>query len=165
VPAILQYLLVLTYIALIFSVSATISSLVLTRNFGNVPFLAERLQEKIGGMPMPTFESSLPRTRSSDDIAPRRWRLLECHCTYGEFAGPVTEPLTYLMARVVHAGRIRAVSPGTDSPVYLDARERSHQSHHLRGGRVFGAPLTTFLAHLLEERGGPKEAHRAPFPL
>jgi hypothetical protein len=78
VPVILQSLLVLTYIALIFSVSTTISSLILTRNFGNIPMLVGRLQEKIGSVTLSTSESK----RSRDDIAPRRWRLLEGHCTY-----------------------------------------------------------------------------------
>jgi hypothetical protein len=84
VPVTLQYLLVLTYVALIFSVSATISSLLLTRNFGNVPMLVQRLQQGIWGTPMPAFEISPFRTRSGDDITPQRWRLLECHCTYGK---------------------------------------------------------------------------------
>ncbi|KAF8497907.1 hypothetical protein F5888DRAFT_1803360 [Russula emetica] len=79
VPVILQYLLVLTYIALIFSVSATINSLILTRNFGNVPMLVGRLQEKIRSVALPTFESPPVQKRSGDDIAPWRWRLLEGH--------------------------------------------------------------------------------------
>ena len=92
VPVILQYLLVLTYIALIFSVSATISSLVLTRNFGNVPMLVGRLQEKTRSMPMSPFESPSLRTRSGDDIIPRRWRVLEGHCMYQRIAGTVRVP-------------------------------------------------------------------------
>lgn len=80
VPVTLQYLLVITYIALIFSVSTTISSLVLTRNFGNVPMLVGRLQEKIRGMSMLTFEISPLRTRY---IVPLRWWWLEVHCTFG----------------------------------------------------------------------------------
>ncbi|KAI0273929.1 hypothetical protein BGY98DRAFT_107727 [Russula aff. rugulosa BPL654] len=79
VPVILQYLLVLTYIALIFSVSATINSLILTRNFGNIPKLVGRLQEKIRSVSLPGFEYPPNRKRSSDDIAPWQWRLLEGH--------------------------------------------------------------------------------------
>jgi len=73
-PVILQYLLVLTYIALVFSVSNTMSSLVLTRNFGNVPMLAARFREKIKGTGMPSFQ-----TKVCHDITPRRWRLIELH--------------------------------------------------------------------------------------
>lgn len=78
----LQYLLVLTYIALIFSVSATISSLVLTKNFGNVPLLVARSQEKIQGAGTPEFGIPSFQARSNDDIAPRRWRWAECHCVF-----------------------------------------------------------------------------------
>jgi hypothetical protein len=54
VSIILQYLLVLPYITLTLTgVSTTISSLVLTRNFGNSPMLVGRLQ-KISGAPEPT---------------------------------------------------------------------------------------------------------------
>jgi len=81
VPVILQYLLVLTYIALIFSVSTTMNSLILTRTFGNVPMLAGRSQEKISSVALPTFKSPPVRKRSSDDIAPWQCRLLEGHCT------------------------------------------------------------------------------------
>jgi hypothetical protein len=84
----LPYLLILTYIALIFGVSATISSLVLTRNFGNVPRLVGRLQERINDndivmrwLEIPPYQT---RTRTNDahDIAPRRWRWIEWHCVY-----------------------------------------------------------------------------------
>jgi hypothetical protein len=95
VPVILQYLLVLTYIALIFSVSATISSLILTRNFGNIPMLVGRLQEKIRSVALPGFEYPPNRKRSSDDIAPWQWRLLEGHCTYDELWALAAEPLTF----------------------------------------------------------------------
>jgi hypothetical protein len=81
-PVTLQYLLVLSYIALIFSVSATISSLVLTRNFGDIPRLAGRLREKIRGRAKRGFESRPFQTELSDanDITPRRWRWIEWHC-------------------------------------------------------------------------------------
>jgi hypothetical protein len=95
VPVILQYLLVLTYIALIFSVSATINSLILTRAFGNVPMLVGRLQEKISSVALPTFESPPVRKRSSDNVVPWRWRLLEGHCTYDELRAPAAESLTF----------------------------------------------------------------------
>lgn len=95
VPVILQYLLILTYIALIFSVSSTINSLILTRTFGNVPMLVGRLQEKIRSVALPTFESPPVRKRSSDDIAPWQWRLLEGHCTYNELRVPAAESLTF----------------------------------------------------------------------
>lgn len=55
------------------------------------------------------------------------------------------------MDRAVHAGYIRAVSPGTDPHVYLDARKERYQSHHFSGGRVRDASPTTFLAHLPEK--------------
>ena len=93
-PVILQYLLVLTYIALIFSVCTTINSLILTRHFGNVPMLVGHLQEKIRSTTLPTFESPSVRKRSSDDIVPWRWRLLESHCTYDELQVPAAGPLT-----------------------------------------------------------------------
>jgi len=80
-PATLQYLLVLSYIALIFSVSATISSLVLTRNFGDIPRLAGRLREKFRGrakcgFEIPPFQTELDDARG---IIPRRWRWIEVH--------------------------------------------------------------------------------------
>jgi len=93
VLVVLQYLLVLTYIALIFSVTNTINSLILTRHFGNIPMLVARLQKNVAP---PTFEFPPDRKRSSDDIGPSwRWRLLEAHCTYGEFQAPAAEPLTF----------------------------------------------------------------------
>ena len=95
VPVILQYLLILTYIALIFSVGATINSLILTRAFGNVPMLVGRLQEKISSVALPTIESPPIRKRSSDNIIPWRWRLLEGHCTYDKLWAPVAESLTF----------------------------------------------------------------------
>jgi hypothetical protein len=95
VPVILQYLLILTYVALIFSVSSTINSLILTRTFGNVPMLVGRLQEKIRSVALPTFESPFVRKRSGDDIAPWQWRLLEGHCTYNELRAPAAESLTF----------------------------------------------------------------------
>jgi hypothetical protein len=78
----LQYLLVLSYIALIFSVSATISSLVLTRNFGDIPRLAGRLREKIRGRAKRGFENRPFQAELGDtsDITPRRWRWIEWHC-------------------------------------------------------------------------------------
>ena len=91
---ILQCILVLTYIALIFSVSATINSLILTKIFGNVPMLVGHLQEKIRSMAPPAFGFSPVRRRSCNDIAPWQWRLLEVHCTYDELWASVTEPLT-----------------------------------------------------------------------
>ncbi|KAI0300019.1 hypothetical protein B0F90DRAFT_1817817 [Multifurca ochricompacta] len=79
-PAMLQYLLVLTYIALIFSVSATISSLVLTENFGNVPMLVSRFREKLKSITNPGFETaSFLQSSFGDAIAPRRWRWIEWH--------------------------------------------------------------------------------------
>jgi hypothetical protein len=85
-PDELQYLLVLTYVALIFGVSATISSLVLTRNFGNVPRLIGRLQERIDAtsISMRGFEIPPYQTKPIDvhGIAPRRWRWIEWHCEY-----------------------------------------------------------------------------------
>jgi len=82
----LPYLLILTYIALIFCVSATISSLVLTRNFGNVPMLVGRLQERINdadiamrGLELPPYQT---KTNDAHDIVPRRWRWIEWHCAY-----------------------------------------------------------------------------------
>ncbi|KAI9450380.1 hypothetical protein BJY52DRAFT_1302917 [Lactarius psammicola] len=75
-PAILQYLLLLTYVALIFSMSATISSLVLTENFGNVPMLVARFRENIT---TPKFETASLQERLSDNITPRRWRWIEWH--------------------------------------------------------------------------------------
>jgi hypothetical protein len=95
VPVILQYLLVLTYIALIFSVSTTINSLILTRTFVNVSMLVGRSQEKTNSVSLPTFESSLVRKRSSDDIVPWQWRLLEGHCMYNKSLAPVIESLTF----------------------------------------------------------------------
>ena len=80
VPAILEYLLLLTYVALIFSVSATISSLVLTENFGNVPMLVERFREKV--ITTPSFETASLQARLHDDITPRRWRWIEWHCSH-----------------------------------------------------------------------------------
>jgi hypothetical protein len=81
-PVTLQYLLVLSYIALIFSVSATISSLVLTRNFGDIPALAGRLRDKLRGrakcgLEIPPFQTELGDARG---IVPRRWRWIEWHC-------------------------------------------------------------------------------------
>ena len=78
-PVMLQYLLVLSYIALIFSVSATISSLVLTRN---IPRLAGRLREKIRGTAKCGFDVPPFQTELSDasGIIPRRWRWIEWHC-------------------------------------------------------------------------------------
>ena len=84
-PPTLQYLLVLTYVALIFGVSATISSLVLTRNFGNVPRLVERLRERINGTGTDMrqgFEISPTKLNNGQGLAPRRWRLIELHCEY-----------------------------------------------------------------------------------
>ncbi|KAI0263579.1 hypothetical protein BC834DRAFT_971263 [Gloeopeniophorella convolvens] len=70
---ILSLMIALTYIALIFSVSATISSLVLTENFGDVPRMVARLRERLrsGAAPSPTT--------FGDQIAPRRWRWMEWH--------------------------------------------------------------------------------------
>jgi hypothetical protein len=95
VPVILQYLLVLTYIALIFSISTTISSLILTINFGNIPMLVGRSQEKIGSVSLLGFEYPPNRKRSSDDITPWQWRLLEGYCTYDELWALAAEPLTF----------------------------------------------------------------------
>jgi hypothetical protein len=82
----LQYLLVLTYIALIFGVSATISSLVLTRNFGDVRRLVGRLRGRINDTSIAMRELEIPphltRTNDAHDIAPRRWKWIEWHCTY-----------------------------------------------------------------------------------
>ncbi|KAI0251692.1 hypothetical protein BJV78DRAFT_418339 [Lactifluus subvellereus] len=79
-PVMLQYLLVLTYIALIFSVSATISSLVLTKNFGNVPMLSARFQKRVKRHLITSrFGTATFQTRFSSDIAPRRWRWIEWH--------------------------------------------------------------------------------------
>jgi len=81
-PVTLQYLLVLSYIALIFSVSATISSLVLTRNFGDIPRLAGLLREKTRGRAKCGFEDPPFQTELGDarGIVPRRWRWIEWHC-------------------------------------------------------------------------------------
>ncbi len=88
----IQYLLVLTYVALIFSVSATISSLVLTRNVGNVPGLIGRMREHANDTTMHGFEIPPFRTRSSDGIAQRRWRWIEWHCKYDALRSPGTAP-------------------------------------------------------------------------
>jgi hypothetical protein len=95
VPVILQYLLVLTYIALIFSMSTTISSLILTINFGNIPMLVGRSQGKIRSVALPDFEFTPNLKRSSDDITPWQWRLLEGYCTYDELWALAAEPLTF----------------------------------------------------------------------
>lgn len=81
-PVTHQYLIVLSYIALIFSVSATISSLVLTRNFGDIPRLTRRLREKIRGTAECRFEIPPFQRELSDDsgITPRRWIWIEWHC-------------------------------------------------------------------------------------
>lgn len=79
VPAIVEFLLLLTYVALIFSVSATISSLVLTENFGNVPVLVARFREKVKSVTTPKFETAYLQANRSDDITPRRWRWIEWH--------------------------------------------------------------------------------------
>ena len=68
--------------ALIFSVSATISSLVLTENFGNVPVLVARFREKVKSVNTPKFETTYMQARLSDDITPRRWAWIEWHCTH-----------------------------------------------------------------------------------
>ncbi|KAH9956005.1 hypothetical protein BC827DRAFT_1271209 [Russula dissimulans] len=76
-PPMLSYLFVLTYVALIFSVSSTISSLVLTRAFGNVTIPVECLRAKIKGMAKPRFRFPLVQTRFGDgDRGPlqrRKW--------------------------------------------------------------------------------------------
>ena len=82
VPPIFEFLLVLTYVALIFSVSATISSLVLTENFGNVPMLVAHFREKVKYISTPKFETANFRSRINEDITPRRWRWIEWHCTH-----------------------------------------------------------------------------------
>jgi len=79
-PITIQYLLVLTYVALIFSVSATISSLVLTRDVGNVRGPIGCMREHVDGITMRGLEIPPFRTRSSDGIAQRRWRWIEWHC-------------------------------------------------------------------------------------
>ncbi|KAN0129129.1 hypothetical protein V8E53_013000, partial [Lactarius tabidus] len=79
VPAIFELLLLLTYVALIFSVSATISSLVLTENFGNVPVLVARFRAKAKFITSQKFERAYVQTSPSDDITPRRWRWIEWH--------------------------------------------------------------------------------------
>ena len=93
-PVILQYILVLTYIALIFSVSTTINSLILTRYFGNIPMLVERFQEKTRSVTLPSSEFPSDRNRSREYITPWGWRLLECHCTYDGLLAPAAETLT-----------------------------------------------------------------------
>lgn len=95
VSVILQYLLVLTYIALFFSLGTTISSLILTRTFGDVSRLVGRLQENSSSVALPTFESPPVRKRSCDDVVPWGWRFLEGHCTYDELRTPAAEPLTF----------------------------------------------------------------------
>ncbi|KAF8266946.1 hypothetical protein EI94DRAFT_1802339 [Lactarius quietus] len=78
-PAIFEFLLLLTYVALIFSISATISSLVLTENFGNVPMLVARFREKVKHITTSKFETAYLQARLRDDITPRRWRWIEWH--------------------------------------------------------------------------------------
>jgi hypothetical protein len=121
-PITIQYLLVLTYVALIFSVSATISSLVLTRNIGNVPGPIGRMREHANDTTKRGIEISPFRTRSNDIIAPRRWRWIEWHCKYDALRSPGTAPLTDLfISSVVHASRVCAMSLGPDLVVCLDA--------------------------------------------
>jgi hypothetical protein len=60
--------------------------------------------------------------------------------------------------RVVHATRIRAVSPGADNFVYLDARKRRSQSHRLGSGCVCHASSAGFSTHgSLEKLSRPRE--------
>jgi hypothetical protein len=147
-PAMLQSLFILTYISLIFSVSSTISSLVLIKNFGNVPMLAARFQEKAQRQLItPRSDPATSQSRFSRDIAPRRWRLIEWHCMYLHVVGPMLGSLIFSTTRVVHASHVRAVSPIPDHLVHLDAREGWHKGHSLRCWHIFNASTTAFLAY------------------
>ena len=82
-PSTLRCLLILTYTALLFSISSTISALVLTENFGDSLGIARRLRKKIKKSRVgkklisrrPTHLAELAHTST-----PRRWRLMEYHC-------------------------------------------------------------------------------------
>lgn len=157
-PVILQYLLVLTYTALIFSVSATINSLILTRNFGNIPMLVGRLQEKIRSVALPTSEFPPDRKISRDDIAPWQWRLLEGHCTFGESWASAAATYFFMATdRAIHVGYFRAVSPGADPLIHMDARKDRYQSRRPGGGRVCDASHAAFLTRSSERQEGPRE--------
>lgn len=82
-PATLRWLLILTYTALIFSISSTVSSLVLTENFGDSLGLAKRLRKRIKRS---RLRKLIPRQQAralvtlARKAAPRRWRWMEYHC-------------------------------------------------------------------------------------
>lgn len=105
-PAILECLLLLTYVALIFSMSATISSLVLTENFGNIPMLVARFRENIT---TPRFETASFEARLSDDITPRRWRWIEWHWLFTLLVSMLCLPAQILLyIWMQEGGSIRA---------------------------------------------------------
>jgi hypothetical protein len=58
-------------------------SLILTKNFGNVPMLAAHFQEEAKRRPITsTIETAASQSRLSHDMAPQRWRFIEWHCAY-----------------------------------------------------------------------------------
>lgn len=68
--------------------------------------------------------------------------------------------------RAVHVGYLRAVSPSTDPPIYMDARKNRYQSHRLSGGCVCDASHTAFLTHHSSERhGNQREEELGASPL
>jgi hypothetical protein len=78
----LQCLLILTYVALIFSVSATISSLVLTRNSGAVPRPIDGFRKDANDKVTREFEIDPFQSKLKGDISLRRWTWIEFHCAY-----------------------------------------------------------------------------------
>lgn len=86
-PTTLRWLLILTYTALIFSISSTVSSLVLTENFGDSLGLAKRLRKRIKKSRLRKL-ILVPRQQTralatlAGKAAPRRWRWMEYHCEW-----------------------------------------------------------------------------------
>ena len=113
----LQCLLILTYVALIFSVSATISSLALTRN----PRPIGGLQKNTNGKVTRGFEIGPLPPKPKDDTAPQRWSRIELHCAYhNALLAQPSSPTNRLISRVVHASRVCAVPPSPDLLDSLD---------------------------------------------
>jgi hypothetical protein len=83
----LQCLLILTYISLIFSVSATISSFVLTRSSGTNPMPVGSFRNKATDTGTCGFDTPHLQTRSNVGIDPQRWGWIESHCAYDHVLG------------------------------------------------------------------------------
>jgi len=75
----LQCLLILTYISLIFSVSATISSFVLTRSSGTNPMPVGSFRKKATDTGTRGIDTPHLQTKSNVGIDPQRWGWIEFH--------------------------------------------------------------------------------------